>query len=95
MLPWAESMYESLRGHSVQKRRYEIGRLIERQMFLARLTKWLETEENQPELAKVYATIARRIQPWKDRQLVTFFRHRKSLIRHFFEKMACSIMSKI
>ncbi len=60
MLPWADPTYEYLRGYSVQERRYEIGRLIDQQMFFAQLAKCLEGEENQPELAKICATIARK-----------------------------------
>ena len=50
ILPWLHSAFSDLIDLSLQERRYHIGLIINRHLFLQRLLAWLETAENSDDL---------------------------------------------
>lgn len=52
LIPWLDPKFACLQDQSIQERRYEVGRLVDRQVFLANFGRKLETDENSKELAE-------------------------------------------
>ena len=52
LIPWLDPKFACLQDQSIQERRYEVGRLVDRQVFLANFGRKLEIDENSKELAE-------------------------------------------
>ena len=59
ILPYTDSKMKNLQELSIQERRFEVGRLIDRQRFLGSYIQKLETDENKKPLAEAFRELAR------------------------------------